>query len=677
MHNFWHFVDVNTSVYSEITGAYDVPLIILSVLVSALANFAAITVLDRVLARSTRAAKNLWLIFGAVVMGSGVWAMHFTGMLAFVLPIPMNFNASITAISIAPAIIGAWGTLRIQSRGNLTIGQTQAAALSLALGVGIMHYTGMEAMRIDGVVKYDPFLFILSIVVAHLLATTALHVREMSVRQDWHSVRSRMVVAGWKGIAVAGMHYTAMGAARFYTTDNNVYSDVALHGDHVVLSRFILGGITFFVGITIAGSMVDRRLLEALGLAAQSETREKALLTAMTDGLIVINELGVIEAVNRSGFEMFGQPHDAVVGMGIEFLLPDVDRACFSGNPQASEPLRFGQLIEVDAIRQDESRFPVEAVFSELQLETGTFFAAVIRDVTKRHELESQLRQAHKLQSIGELAAGIAHEINTPTQYITDNTSFLKKVLPGIIDALQSCNDVLGDINATPTDAQLRRAREALGKARIELIAAEMPKAIDQSLDGLKRVSSIVSAMKSFSHPSKGQKLPVSLNEAVETTTTVARNEWKYVADVELDLDPTVPMVPCIRDEINQVILNLIVNSAHAISDMLPSRNHEKGTIRISTGHEDGFAFIRVTDNGTGISPDVQKRMFDPFFTTKKVGSGTGQGLNIAYSVIVKKHGGKILVDSKPGAGTSMTVRLPLNPAMTDESEAPTLAIAS
>jgi signal transduction histidine kinase len=276
---------------------------------------------------------------------------------------------------------------------------------------------------------------------------------------------------------------------------------------------------------------------------------------------------------------------------------------------------------------------------------------------------QARLLQAHKLEAIGQLAAGIAHEINTPTQYVTDNVEFLSRAFDRLKDLVAASRSLLQAVKANEiTPEVITQAETAFASARVDYVMAETPKALAQSMEGLHRVAHIVSAMKDFSHPSGGEKNPVDLNESIATTITIATNEWKYVADVETNFDPDLPAVKCLRDEINQVVLNLIVNAAHAIDEATVGGSKGKGTIKVETRHDhDGWAEIRVTDTGCGIPENARNRVFDPFFTTKPVGKGTGQGLAIAYSVVVDKHRGEIGFDTAEGKGTTFVVRLPVD----------------
>jgi signal transduction histidine kinase len=213
--------------------------------------------------------------------------------------------------------------------------------------------------------------------------------------------------------------------------------------------------------------------------------------------------------------------------------------------------------------------------------------------------------------------------------------------------------------DSTLTVNTIQEISAAVEHADAGYLLDEIPKAIDQSLEGVTRVSTLVSAMKEFSHPGTKEKVLVDLNHAINSTITVARNEWKYVADMETDFDPSLPLIPCHAGEFNQVILNLIVNAAHTIAEVVRDGGPEKGKIKIQTRNCQVWAEIRVQDTGSGIPEGIRTRIFDPFFTTKEIGKGTGQGLSIARSVVVDKHGGTIHFETETGKGTTFIIRLP------------------
>ncbi|MDY7086679.1 MAG: PAS domain S-box protein [Actinomycetota bacterium] len=279
-------------------------------------------------------------------------------------------------------------------------------------------------------------------------------------------------------------------------------------------------------------------------------------------------------------------------------------------------------------------------------------------DVTRISDLERQLNQANRLEAIGQLASGIAHEINTPIQFVSDNTRFIEQTFGQILELAQDARERFA---ATDEDFA-----ERLRDIDLEFLLAEVPTAITESLEGLSRVAQIVRAMKDFSHPGHG-RADVDVNRAVESTAQVARNEWKYHAVLSLQLGEDVGTVSCYEGELKQVILNLIVNAAHAIEAAAARREGVLGNIMIRTARTASTVEIVVSDDGTGMDENTRQRIFDPFFTTKEVGKGTGQGLSMAYASIVQKHGGTIQVDSTPGTGTTFTVAIPLRPPVGQE----------
>jgi two-component system NtrC family sensor kinase len=285
----------------------------------------------------------------------------------------------------------------------------------------------------------------------------------------------------------------------------------------------------------------------------------------------------------------------------------------------------------------------------------------------ERQVLEVQLRQSQKLEAVGQLASGVAHEINTPIQYVADNTIFVRDSFQSIHQILDSHTELLKHVkNNSVTPELTSRAGELLKTADIEYLSEQIPAAIKETLEGVDRVTKIVSAMKEFSHPGSKDKAVADLNHAIETTATVARNEWKYVAEMKLDLDPNLPPVPCFIGEFNQSILNLVVNAAHAVGDVVRQNPETKGLIAIQTRRDGDFVEVRVTDSGTGIPEAVRSHIFEPFFTTKGVGKGTGQGLSIVYGTIVKRHGGAVSFETEVGRGTTFILRLPINARQSD-----------
>ena len=275
--------------------------------------------------------------------------------------------------------------------------------------------------------------------------------------------------------------------------------------------------------------------------------------------------------------------------------------------------------------------------------------------------LYQKLMQSQKLESIGQLAAGIAHEINTPSQYVSDNSAFLKEAF-GSLKQINELNAVLvnqakcsGDTVGCVVNIEAKMA-----ELDSDFLWDEIPMAIDQVQDGIRRVSEIVKSMQQFAHPGIGEKIPFDMNKAVENALTISRNEWKYIAQIKMDLDDRLPEIPVFPSEVNQVILNMIVNASHAIAQRLETEPEHKGWITLTTQVVDDHVQIQIQDTGAGIPENVQPRIFDPFFTTKAVGKGTGQGLALAYSCVYEKHKGSIEVQSVVGEGTTFFINLPL-----------------
>ncbi|HEX6277164.1 MAG TPA: ATP-binding protein, partial [Polyangiaceae bacterium] len=283
----------------------------------------------------------------------------------------------------------------------------------------------------------------------------------------------------------------------------------------------------------------------------------------------------------------------------------------------------------------------------------------VLFDVTEARRLEMELRQAQKLESVGRLASGVAHEINTPIQFVGDSVHFVRDAMVDILRVVEKYQAVLASVlERAPSLEAAEAARKAEEEADFAYLAENVPKALERSLEGLERVAGIVRSMKEFAHPDRKEMTAVDINQAIRSTLIIAKNEYKYVADVELDLGD-IPRVTCHGGDVNQAVLNLVVNAAHAIGDVVAG-TETRGTIAVKTSSEGDSVIIAIRDTGGGIPLEIRERIFDPFFTTKEIGKGTGQGLAIARSVIADKHGGDLSFQSEIGKGTTFFIRLPV-----------------
>ncbi len=292
--------------------------------------------------------------------------------------------------------------------------------------------------------------------------------------------------------------------------------------------------------------------------------------------------------------------------------------------------------------------------------ELSTTFRQLEQEVEQRELAEVELRHAQKLQAVGQLAAGIAHEINTPTQFVSDNIRFLADTFKATQQLITKYRQAIEAASAAPGyEALVQQIREAEEAADLAYLEEATPAAFSEALDGISRIVTIVGAMKEFARHDQREKIPADLNRALQVTLTVARNEYKDVANVETELGE-LPPVTCHLGDMNQVFLNLCVNAAHAISEVV-AKSGNRGCIRVRTMKEGDKARIDISDTGCGIPEAIRERVFEPFFTTKEVGRGSGQGLAIARSIVMDKHGGSLTFESEVGKGTTFIIRLPVN----------------
>ncbi len=444
------------------------------------------------------------------------------------------------------------------------------------------------------------------------------------------------------------------------------------------LIRDVEGREQYFEGIV--QDITEQKLaVEAL---RESESRLMCVVNAAQDGIMMIDDQDLVTLWSPAAERITGYTAAEALGKNLhQMLVPSrlqaTQNSAFQTRRLTGRDNAIGKTVEVPCLRKDQTEIPVELSLSSVQMNGHWTAVGIIRDITERKKvqmerdgMEVMLRQSQKLESIGQLAAGIAHEINTPTQYVGDNTRFFKDAFGEVQNVLQAYGQLFDACKQGLVPAELlQHVASEVKAADLDYLAAEIPKAIAQTLEGVDRVATIVRAMKDFSHPGTKEKTPTNIHKAIESTLIVCRNEYKYVADVTINFDESMPLVPCFPGDFNQVIMNLIVNAAHAIAGNLPNQLDSKGRITVATRHDGDWAEIRISDTGGGIPEDIRAKIYDPFFTTKEVGKGTGQGLAICHAVVVNKHGGTIAFETKIGAGTTFIIRLPLS-GSGQESEA-------
>jgi PAS domain S-box-containing protein len=423
---------------------------------------------------------------------------------------------------------------------------------------------------------------------------------------------------------------------------------------------------------------------ENIALRGQLALRDHALDATST--FFVITEFKLPEPIivycNRAVADQHGFTQRELIGQPLRVLAQWI-----GGNPQyvadVAAAMRAGETFhyEDQVTRRDGTAFWLGVAIRPIVDTSGrlTHTVAVGADITakrqesqKKQELQDkllaemqerermgiELQVSQKLESVGRLAAGIAHEINTPIQYVGDSVHFLRSACEDFDRLLETWRAAIDCLPDTPDHRTLQTAAaDAEQRHDLEFLRAEIPKSFDRIFDGVERVTTIVKAMKEFAHPDATEHSPADLNHALKTTLLVASNEYKYIATVHTDFSP-LPELLCNIGELNQVFLNLIVNAAHAIEDS--GKDVSNGKIDISTTHDGDTAVIRIADNGCGVPPENLAKLYDPFFTTKEVGRGSGQGLAITHSIVVDKHGGEISAQSAVGVGTQFTLRLPI-----------------
>ncbi|KVN38633.1 histidine kinase [Burkholderia pyrrocinia] len=571
-------------------GTYQLSLVLLSLAIATLASYTALDLARFISLLDKPKLKRAWLGGGAAAMGTGIWSMHFVGMLAFSLPIPLGYDLVDTGISLAIAVLVSYFALSVVTRATLPRLRLLAGGVLMGGGIAGMHYMGMAAMHMQPGIRYDAALFAASIGVAVLASTVALWLAQTLRAQNAGFASARRAgAATLMGIAISGMHYTAMAAAHFAP-------DARCGAANGIDAPWLATTVALFtlaiLGVTLMLSRFDARTMFLSGIAD------------MLDDLVQRRTAELKHALRR--YEL---------------------------TTELLQRTRAHMEREIEERKAAQARLEQE------------------KDEQRRllHELEEthvQLLQSEKLASIGQLAAGVAHEINNPIGFVSANLNTLKTWVRGLLDVVAAHEAAMARL-----DAGTRDALTAAGRAAdIDYIRDEIATLIEESIDGTMRVRRIVQDLRDFSRPGSDEWSVVDIHAGLESTLNVVHNELKYKADIVREYG-VVPQVECLPSQLNQVFMNLLVNAAQAISG--------RGVITIRTTSDGDYVTIAISDTGKGMPPDVVRRIFDPFFTTKPVGQGTGLGLSVSHG-IVERHRGAIEVASEPGCGSTFSVRLPV-----------------
>ena len=650
--HFWRFSlhgSLPAGVGPPLEGFYNGWLVLVSIAVAVLAASAALAVVDRMqAARARPLARAGWLMAGAVAMGGGIWAMHFIGMLAFVLPVPVSYVATVTLASIVPAAAGAGVALHVLSRESVGWRHLLVGGLLMAVGIGTMHYLGMEAMQLNAVMAYEPVPFLLSIVVAYVLSTLALYVR-FALKRSAKRLRQPLA-ALVLGCAVAGMHYTAMASVRFYAGAGHA-SGAALPS--LPLALLVGGFVVFILGLTIASTTVHRRWSAASTSAADAAARHASVLQTMADGLVTFDVTGRIESTNAAGQKMFGYSEDELQAMTVDVIMPGclcLVVACVPGEaaaaplpsaldtdgpPPDGDTTRYTvlrQRIEVRAVHRDGHEFPIELSIAVTTRGAHPGFSACIRDITERERANAALVRAKEEAEAGtraksEFLATMSHELRTPL------------------------NAIIGYSEMLAEDAETRLDAEALADlAKITQAGRHLLALITNVLD----LSKIEAGRMDLCVESFDAADVVRTSITTSETLAIAGHNALTVSGLD-----RLGHVRSDRTKLQQVLLNLIGNACKFTRD---GRIHVQCR-REPTEAGDEWLTIEVTDSGIGMSPDQVSRLFRQFVqadasTTRRFG-GTGLGLAISQRLCLLM-GGTITVQSTPRQGSLFSVTLPV-----------------
>lgn len=661
-----------------LTGTYYPGLIALSVIIAMCASYAALDMASRTAATVGR-ARHFWLAGGAVAMGCGIWSMHYIGMLAFDLPIEVRYNLPLVGLSLLAAILASAAALFVVSRQTMGAAPLVVGAVVMGAAISAMHYIGMAAMRMEAQSHWSPGIVATSVAIAIVVSLVALWLAFRLRSEERAFAPQKLASAAVMGFAIAAMHYTGMAAASFEAAPQ-------LHDmrNTVNVSALGIAGITIVtflvLGLALIASLLDRRFTQQTLTFLEEGKRHRSLIERSLAGVYWSTTDGRIVDCNEAFARILGYgSREALLDRDASGLYEDAtNRDRFIENLRHVRQLRD---YESWLTRADGSPVCVLENATLLdeplgkQVIEGTIIDITARkiaedelqasdqrlrmEIAERERVEVELHLKRRLESVGQLAAGIAHEINTPVQFVSDSVHFIRDALADYGELISTYQRVVAKA-ATESSTQAIAHDALTAEQRVDLpyLLDNTPRAIDRAIEGLERIATIVRSMKEFAHPDQQEMSYVDFNRAVTTTLEVARNEYKYIADVQTEFGE-LPSVRCYAGEINQVVLNLVVNAAHAIAD-LGEQATTKGLISIETRQEGEDVVLSVRDSGCGIPADIRDRIFDPFFTTKEVGRGTGQGLAITRSIIVDKHGGSLSVASEVGQGTTFLVRIPL-----------------
>jgi PAS domain S-box-containing protein len=619
----------------HLPGHYDLRLVALSLVIAVVASYTALDLASRVTAALGR-ARAIWLAGGATAMGIGIWSMHYVAMLAFKLPVPVHYHVPTALVSLVAAVLASAFALWVVSRQEMRLGHAIRGSVVMGLGISVMHYTGMVSMQLPGTVSYDWPLVAGSVAVAIIVSFTALwrafRLREPGVGAwSWNRLGSALLM----GAAILSMHYTAMAAVSFEVSGTTrLFHSVSIPAMTLGTTAIVLS--TFMIlGLAITTSLLDRRYSDqAVSLQASATHYQKFLRQVIDTNphLIFVKDWdGRYMLANEAVAELYGTSVDSLLGKRDADFNPkheEVEKYLRDEREvMASQQATFIAEEPATNAKTGETRWFQTVKVPLLSLDGSTRqVLGVATDITERKHLEEQFRQAHKMEAVGRLAGGVAHDFNNVLTIIRAQTEFLLADLPGD-DARRA--DVMEIQSAADRAAAF--TRQLLAFSRRQILQPEV----------------------------------LELNAVITGMDMMVRRLVGEDVVLLTKLHPDLPRISADPSQLQQVLLNLAVNAR----DAMP----HGGTLLIETAmveldehyprqHPTAkpgvHIVLAVTDTGCGMDPATRSRIFEPFFTTKEPGKGTGLGLSTVYG-IVKQSGGHIWVYSEVGRGTTFKLYFP------------------
>ena len=628
------FFVIGPSPAKLVSGQYTPSLVALSLIIAVGASYMALVLAAAARRSTSPLMERLHLFSGAIALGFGIWSMHFIGMLAFEMPIPVDYDPTITLFSVAPSLLASWVTLSLLAHNDMTPTRLALGGITVGAGIGAMHYLGMAAMQMGPTLRYDPILFAVSILVAVLLGTVALWISFGLRRRHLLTGYKRRLLAGTvMGLAIAAMHYTAMEAARFIGEPSPGF----LPGSnrHLILALSI-AFVTVSLSLMAAGVNAVARYRALMQRSQQTASELKTVVDAAVDGIIKISERGKILSFNDSAERIFGYEAKEVLGKNVKILMPEPHQSAHDGYLdnylRTGEQKIIGTGREVWALHKDGHEFPIRLAIGEARLNGSSTFVGFITDISQRHQMETDLLRAKEeaeqaAEAKSAFLANMSHEIRTPMNSII---GFTDLVLGSPLTDTQTKH-----LSVVKTSARslLALLNDILDTAKLDGGHTEL-ECRDFSL---RAVCEQIVASQSLQAGRKNLYLTLD-----------------YQAEDHFQGDPL---------RVQQILLNLVTNAVKF--------THEGGVKLQVQQEKSGKLLILVEDTGIGIPADRIDHIFEPFTQadssmTRRFG-GTGLGTTIARQ-LTELMGGEIRVSSKPGQGSTFRVSLPLPPGTAVDS---------